>query len=126
MFRGASVLESESKRTESAEIDTFTDEIRSWSSVSEDEYQRVVSVEDGSLNEFEMMCHLRILFPLHFFLFKETVSHLTAEANVEQVFSRTGQLSEVNSYPDVGLVVMVSIMINKYTYKSSVKDIMDK
>jgi hypothetical protein len=37
------------------------------------------------------------------------------------VFSRAGQLSEVNSDPD-GLTVMVSIMLNK----SSVKDIMDK
>jgi hypothetical protein len=36
-----------------------------------------------------------------------------------------GQLSEVNSDPDV-LTVMVSIMINKHEYKSSVKDIMDK
>jgi len=36
-----------------------------------------------------------------------------------------GQNSEVNSDPD-GLAVMVSIMINKHEYKSSVKDIMDK
>jgi hypothetical protein len=53
------------------------------------------------------------------------VSHLAAEANVEQVFSQAGQLSEVNSDPDV-LAAMVSIMINKHTYKASVKDIMDK
>jgi hypothetical protein len=53
------------------------------------------------------------------------VSHLAAEANVEQVFSQAGQLSEVNSDPDV-LTVMVSIMINKHTYKASVKDIMSK
>ena len=44
---------------------------------------------------------------------------------MEQVFSRAGQLSEVNSDPD-GLAVMVSIMINTHTYKPSVKDIMDK
>ena len=44
---------------------------------------------------------------------------------MEQVFSRAGQLSEVNSDPD-GLAAMVSIMINKHTYKPSVKDIMDK
>ena len=63
--------------------------------------------------------------PLAFFFFKQTTSHLTAEANVEQVFSRAGQLSEVNSDPD-GLAVMVSILINKHAYKPSVKDIMDK
>ena len=63
--------------------------------------------------------------PLAFFCFKQTASHLTAEANVEQVFSRAGQLSEVYSDPD-GLAAMVSIMINEHAYKPSVKDIMDK
>jgi hypothetical protein len=53
------------------------------------------------------------------------VSHLAAEANVEQVFSRVGQLSEVNLDPDA-LADMVSIMVNKHTYKSCLKDIMDK
>jgi hypothetical protein len=51
LFRGASALECEV--TESAEFDTVTDEIGRWSSLSEDEYQRFV--EDGVLNEFEMM-----------------------------------------------------------------------
>ena len=36
------------------------------------------------------------------------------EVNVEEVFSRTGQLSQVNVDPD-GLTDMVSIMINKYS-----------
>jgi hypothetical protein len=44
---------------------------------------------------------------------------------VGQVFSRAGQLSEVNLDPDT-LVEMVSIMVNKLVYKPSVKDIMDK
>jgi hypothetical protein len=71
MFRGASALEpQESEMTEAAEFDPVTDEIRRWSSVSEDECQWFVCVEDGVLNEFEMTCHLRILFPLHFFVFK--------------------------------------------------------
>jgi hypothetical protein len=71
MFRGASALEpQESAMTEPAEFDPVTDEIRRWSSVSEDECQWFVCVEDGVLNEFEMTCHLRILFPLHFFVFK--------------------------------------------------------
>ena len=47
-----------------------------------------------------MMCQLRILFPLHFVVFKQTACHLASEANAEQVFSRTGQLSEVNLDPD--------------------------
>ena len=72
--------------------------------------------EDGILNEFEMMCQLRILFPLHFVVFKQTACHLAAETNVEQVFSREGQLSEVNLDPD-SLADMVSIMVNKLAYK---------
>ena len=55
--------------TETVEVDTVSDEIRRWSSLSEDEYQRFVTTEDGVLNEFEMMCQLRILFPLHFVVF---------------------------------------------------------
>ena len=44
---------------------------------------------------------------------------------MDQVFSREGQLSEVNLDPDA-LGDMVSIMVNKFVYKPSVKDIMDK
>ena len=47
-----------------------------------------------------MMCHLRILFPLHFVVFNQTVCHLAAETNVEQVFLRSEQLSELNLDPD--------------------------
>ena len=72
-----------------------------------------------------MMWKLRILFPFHFVVFNQTVCHLTDEDNVEQVFSRTGQLSEVNLDPDA-LTDMVSTIVNKFRYKPSVKDIMDK
>ena len=53
------------------------------------------------------------------------MSHLVAEANVEQVFPRAGQLSEVNLDPDA-LTDMVSIMVNKNVYKPSLQDVMDK
>jgi hypothetical protein len=46
--------------TDTAEFDTVTDEIRRWSTLSADECQRFV--EDGVLNEFEMMWQLRALF----------------------------------------------------------------
>ena len=45
----------EAEVTESVEVDAVSDEIRRWSSLSEDECQRFVGVEDGVLNEFEMM-----------------------------------------------------------------------
>jgi hypothetical protein len=44
---------------------------------------------------------------------------------VEQVFSRAGQLSEVNLDPDT-LADMVSIIVNNHAYESYIKDIMDK
>ena len=84
--------------TESGEFYGVNDEIRRWSGLPEGECQRFV--EDGVLIEFEMMWQPRVLFPLHFFVFKQTASHLAPEANVEQVFSREGQLSEVNLDPD--------------------------
>jgi hypothetical protein len=50
---------------------------------------------------------------------------VTSEVNVDQVFSRTGQLSEVNLDPD-SFDDMVSVMVNKFTHKTFVNDIMDK
>ena len=41
------------------------------------------------------------------------------------MFSRAGQLSELNLDPD-SLADMVSIIVNKHTYKSSLQDVMDK
>ena len=44
---------------------------------------------------------------------------------MEQLFSRAGQLSEVNLDPDV-LTDMVSIMVNNHVYNPSLQDVMDK
>ena len=58
-------------------------------------------------------------------MFLQAVSYLTTESNVEQVFWRSGQLSEVNLDPDA-LADMVSIMVNKEAYKPPLHDIMEK
>ena len=63
--------------------------------------------------------------PLNFVVFKQTVCRLSVEVNVEQVFSRVGQLSEVNLDPDA-LTDMVSIMVNKHEYNPPLQDVMDK
>ena len=99
--------------TESDEFYAVSNEIHRWSSLSEGEFQLLVNAEDGVtvLNEFEMMCQLRILFPLHFVVFNQTVCHLETETNVEQVFLRSEQLSELNLDPDT-LTDMVWIMVN--------------
>ena len=47
-----------------------------------------------------MMWALRDSFPLHFHIFKQTACHLPHEANVEQVFSRAGNLSDPNMDPE--------------------------
>ena len=47
-----------------------------------------------------MMWALRERFPLHFVVFKRTACHLPHEANVEQVFSRAGNLSDPNMDPE--------------------------
>ncbi len=60
----------------SPEFDTVNYEIRRCPSLSEDEWQRFVSVKDGLLNEFEF-------FHLHLFVFKQTVCHLTSKTNVQ-------------------------------------------
>ena len=72
--------------------------------------------EDGQLlNKFEMMWALRERFPLHFFVFKQVASHLAHEANVEQVFSRAGGLTDPHM-----------AAINKKAYCSLVAAIKDK
>ena len=92
--------------TESVEVDTVSDEIRRWSSLSG--------------------CVSYVSYSPCILLFSNRLCvTLTFEACVVQVFSRVGQLSEVNLDPDV-LTDMVSIMVNNLVYKPSVKDIMEK
>ena len=63
-------------------------------------YVKYVVDGDNLLNEFHMMWELREQFPLHFIVFKQTACHLCHEANVEQVFSRAGMLSDPNIDPE--------------------------
>ena len=99
LFRGASLVEglegSPAARTQNDDFDPVTDEIEQWERLSQDSLSKFV--DDGSLlNEFAMMWELRERFPLHFVVFKQTACHLSHEANVEQVFSRAGNLSDPN------------------------------
>ncbi len=48
---------------------------------------------DGLLHELALVWVMRLRFPLHFFVFKQTAAHLPFEANVERVFSVAGYLS---------------------------------
>ncbi len=72
----------------------------------------------------QMACHLAAEASL-IVVFKQMACHLATESNVEQVSSRAGQLSEVNFDSDA-LSDMVSNIVNKYAYKPSLHDLMDK
>ena len=71
------------------------------------------------------MWALRELFPLHFIVFKQTVCQLSHEANVEQVFSRAGNLSEPNMDPEY-LDHLEIVRVNKKSYNQSTANVKDK
>ena len=71
------------------------------------------------------MWAFRERFPLHFTIFKQTATHLAHEANVEQVFSRAGQLTETGLDPGF-LGNMVMGHVNKKAFTPSLKDIKAK
>ena len=70
----------------------------------------------AAINEFKMMWALRESFPLHYIVFKQTACHIPHEANVEQIFSRAGLLSDPNLDP-IHLSTFVKIGINKKSFK---------
>ena len=71
------------------------------------------------------MWALRDRFPLHFILFKQTACHLAHEANVEQVFSRAGNLADPNMDPEF-LAHLVMCAVNKKAFVPSLNAIKDK
>ena len=62
--------------------------------------------------------HLRKSFPLHYTVFRQTASHIPHEGNSEQLFSRSGALSDNNGkMSPFRLAVWTSIGVNYSTYK---------
>ena len=47
-----------------------------------------------------MLYKLRGAFPLHYTVFKQTAAHIPHEGNSEQLFSRSGALSDSNGKMD--------------------------
>ena len=72
-----------------------------------------------------MMWALRESFPLHCIVFKQTACHLPHQANVEQVFSRAGLLSDPNLLP-ANLATLVKVGFNKAAFKPLMPAIKDK
>ena len=123
LFRGAQLLTTTDSPTAPAPAndessDPMLDELRRWDGLGQDAYKDFIS-PDGLLNEFAMMWALRERFPLHFHVFKQTACHLPHEANVEQIFSRAGLLSDPNLDP-LYLATLVKVAVNKRSFKPTV------
>ena len=82
-------------------------------------------VQEMGISGRESTEHGDSRFPMHFLVFKQMASHLPHEANVEQYFSRAGNLSDPNMDP-VYLGVLVMVGANKSSFKPTVKDIMER
>jgi hypothetical protein len=115
LFRGSSALPSdvspEQPTTPADDCDPVVDEVKRWENLSQEHYQAFIG-EDGLLNEFAMMWALRDRFPLHLIVFKQTACDLPHEANVENLFSRAGLLSDPNMDPHY-LGMLTSIVAGK-------------
>ena len=70
---------------------------------------------------------MRNQFPLHYIVFKQTASHLPHEGNSEQLFSRSGALSDDNGKMDPWrLAIWTSVGVNMATYMPEHKKILER
>ena len=106
--------------------DTVMDEVDRWSKLDK------VTIKEfrddaGIVNEFALLYKLRGAFPLHYTVFKQTAAHIPHEGNSEQLFSRSGALSDSNGTMDPArLAVWTSIGVNYSTYQPAAKLILER
>ena len=77
----------------------MTEEADRWSKLDKASVKKFRD-DAGIVNEFALLYEQRNNFPLHYTVFKQTASHLPHEGNTEQLFSRSGALSDDNSKMD--------------------------
>ncbi len=104
-----------------AGFDEVTDEIARWEALNSKEIE-CFRKADGLIDEFALLWAMRLRFPLHFFVFKQTASHLPVEANVERVFSVAGYLSDPCRHAE-HLVDMVMAAVNRKAFDPSIEAI---
>ena len=104
------------------ENDEVSIEVERWKAISQETLNAFKDKDTGMLNEFALMWNKRKDFPLHFFIFKQTASHLPHEGNVEQIFSLGGRLSDPNMNPAY-LASLVFIGANEKAHMPLVKAI---
>ena len=105
--------------------DEVTIEVERWKSISVDTINAFKDKETGMINEFAFMWAKRKDFPLHYFVFRQTASHLPHEGNVEHIFSLGGRLSDPNMNPAY-LARLVYMGSNRKVYMPPVKDIFQR
>ena len=70
---------------------------------------------------------MRHTFHLHYIVFRQTASHIPHEGNSEQLFSRSGALSDDNGKMDPArLAVWTAIGINSSTFRPTDKAILKR
>jgi len=104
-----------------AGFDEVTDEIARWEALNSKEIE-CFRKADGLIDEFALLWAMRLRFPLHFFVFKQTASHLPFEANVERVFSVAGYLSDPCRHAE-HLVDVVMAAVNRKAFDPSIEAI---
>lgn len=108
-----------------ADSDAVTEEAERWATLDKT-IVREFTDDDGIVNEFALVYHVRKSFPLHYIVFKQTASHLPHEANSEQLFSRSGALSDDNGCMDPHrLAVWTAIGVNYEVYKPTHQEILE-
>ena len=104
-----------------AGFDEVTDEIARWEALNSKEIE-CFRKADGLIDEFALLWAMRLRFPLHFFVFKQTAAHLPFEANVERVFSVAGYLSDPCRHAE-HLVDVVMAAVNRKAFDPSIEAI---
>ena len=118
--------EEDAKQQPVTDSDTVMDEVDRWSKLDK------VTIKEfrddaGIVNEFALLYKLRGAFPLHYTVFKQTAAHIPHEGNSEQLFSRSGALSDSNGKMDPArLAVWTSIGVNYSTFQPSDKQILER
>ena len=76
LVRNLSGDEDDTPAVAPADFVTVTDEAARWANLDKKTIREYLD-DDGSVNEFALIYHLRHTFPLHFIVFKQTASHLS-------------------------------------------------
>ena len=105
--------------------DEVSIEVERWKAISLDTLVAYKDKETLMINEFAFMWAKRKDFPLHYFVFKQTASHLPHEGNVEQIFSLGGRLSDPNMNPSY-LASLVFVGSNRKVFMLSTKAILQR